>query len=78
MQNFTNEELISYIYNEINANRKAELEKELQTNWALKEKLRVFTEAKNRISKMRLFAPTKKTVDLVLQYANKSSEVLSR
>jgi hypothetical protein len=78
MQNFTNEDLLLYIYNELKGNRKADLEKELESNWSLREKLQVFTEAKDRLLQMRLSAPRKQTVNAILQYAQEASEVVPR
>ena len=70
MHNFTNEDLIQYIYNELNKSQRLMLEKELETNWALKEKLRVFTDAKNTLTQTKLFSPRKKTFDSIMKYAS--------
>jgi hypothetical protein len=77
MQNFTNEELLLYIYNELKGTRKADLEKELENNWSLREKLQVFTEAKDKLLKTRLSSPRKQTIDAILQYAHGVSEVVA-
>jgi hypothetical protein len=75
MQNFTNEDLVLYIYNELKGIRKKDFEKELPANWALQEKLQIFSEAQQRLSKLRLFSPRKQSLKAILQYANAVSEV---
>ncbi len=77
MQNFTNEDLILYIYNELKGSRKRDFEKELPTNWALQEKLNVFFEAYNNLSRLGLRSPRKQSVKAILQYAHAVSEVTS-
>jgi hypothetical protein len=78
MHNFTNEDLIRYIYNELNDNDRKDLEKELETNWALKEKLRVFKDAQNRVSNMRLTSPSARSMENIFLYAAGVSEPVER
>lgn len=53
---------------------KADLEKELQSNWALREKLQVLKESEKRLEKLRLQSPRRQTIDAILEYADHSSE----
>jgi len=45
MTNSTLEHLVLYMYNESNPSMKALIEKELEENWTLREKLKVLKEA---------------------------------
>ena len=77
MPNFTTEDLLLYLYSEMNMKQKSELEKELQSNWALQEKYQVMKEAKNRIEKIKQFSPRPQTIDAILQHAGVVSRVSS-
>ncbi len=77
MPNFTTEDLLLYMYNEMSKLQKAALEKELKTNWALREKLRVLSESEQRLQKLSLHSPRKQTVEAIMEYAANSSEVSS-
>lgn len=54
MQNFTTESLVQYLYNELDPESAQALEAELQTNWALREKLQTLEEVQKRLSRMPL------------------------
>lgn len=62
------------MYNEMSEQNKADLEKELQSNWALREKLQVLKESEKRLEKLRLQSPRRQTIDAILEYADHSSE----
>lgn len=74
MPNFTTEDLLLFMYNEMSEQNKADLEKELQSNWALREKLQVLKESEKRLEKLRLQSPRRQTIDAILEYADHSSE----
>ncbi len=75
MPNFTPENLLLYMYNEMNEEERSEMERELQKNWSLNEKLLVIKEAEDRLNKMSLKSPRQKTLDAIFQYVQKPSEV---
>jgi len=78
MVNSTIEELVLYMYNETNHNRKKEIEKELEENWFLREKYKVIKESAERLSGMKLQSPRKETIDTIMQYATNKSKISSR
>jgi len=78
MVNSTIEELVLYMYNETNHNRKKEIEKELEESWFLREKYKVITESAERLSGMKLQSPRKQTIDTIMQYATNKSKINSR
>jgi hypothetical protein len=77
MVNSTIEELVLYMYNESNHNRKREIEKELEENWFLKEKYKVIKESAERLGQMKLQSPRQQTIDTIMQYANDKSKIPS-
>ena len=78
MVNSTIEELVLYMYNETNHNRKMEIEKELEESWFLREKYRVIKESAERLSGLKLQSPRKETIDTIMQYATNKSKIGSR
>ena len=78
MVNSTIEELVLYMYNETNHNRKKEIEKELEENWFLREKYKVIKESAERLSGMKLQSPRKQTIESIMKYANGKLNIPSR
>ena len=78
MVNSTIEELVLYMYNESNHNRKREIEKELEENWFLREKYKVIKESAERLSGMKLQSPRKETIQSIMMYANNKSKIVSK
>ena len=78
MVNSTIEELVLYMYNESNHNRKREIEKELEENWFLREKYKVIKESAERLSGMKLQSPRKETIQSIMMYANNKSKIASK
>ena len=77
MRNFTTEDLLLYLYDDMKELEKAALENELQNNWALREKFQVLKEAKKRLQKLQLHSPLKRSIDSILEYANHAFKIPS-
>jgi hypothetical protein len=75
MTNSTLEHLVLYMYNETNPSMKALIEKELEENWTLREKLKVLKEAFDKLNRMKLQSPRQQSVNSILEYACKPSKV---
>ncbi len=75
MPNFTTEDLLLYLYDEMKQLKKAALENELLNNWALREKLQVLREAKKRLEKLKLQSPRELSLRAIIAYANHTSEI---
>jgi hypothetical protein len=75
MPNFTTEDLLLYIYDEMSNTEKSAMEQELEANWALREKLQVLKESEQRLQKLKLQAPRLQTIDAIMEYAAHDSEV---
>jgi hypothetical protein len=75
MHNFTPEDLLLYLYNETSPAQTVAIKAALETDWSLREKFEELTAAQKELSNIRL-SPGRKTVDNILNYAEKAiSEV---
>lgn len=77
MPNYTTEDLLLFMYNEMSDKEKQAMQQELDNNWALREKLQVLKESKQRLQTLTLQSPRKQTIQAILAYASQSSEVSS-
>ena len=70
MPNFTTEDLLVYMYNEMEPPEQVtQLEAALQNDWALKQKYEVLVEAQEKLYETSLFSPRIKTINRILEYA---------
>jgi hypothetical protein len=74
MPNFTTEDLLLFMYNEMSDQEKAALEQELQNNWALREKLQVLKDSEKSLQKVKTQAPRAKTIEAIMDYASATQE----
>ncbi len=77
MVNFTPEEMIRYLYNELNSGQKDCIENELENNWAFREKFNVIKESVKRLNNMKLESPRQNTINEIMEYACGSYKVSS-
>lgn len=76
MHNFTPEDLLLYLYNETSPAQTASIKAALETDWSLREKFEELTMAQKELSFIKL-SPDRKTVDNILNYAEKALSELS-
>lgn len=69
MPTFTTEDLLVYMYNEMSADKAADLEQALKTDWALQQKYSVLAEAQSMLNHTKLSSPRSNTIDSILRYA---------
>jgi hypothetical protein len=75
MHNFTPEDLLLYLYNETSPAQTAAIKAALETDWSLREKFETLTASQKELSVIKL-SPGRKTIDNILNYAEKAlSEV---
>jgi len=74
MTNFTPEDLLLYLYKETSAEQTEAIEKALQTDWTLREKLNVLKASMQRLDKITV-SPRTEVVLNVLNYAKEQEEV---
>lgn len=68
MNNFTPEDMIRFLYNEMNAEEKNALLRALEVDWALKEKFEVLKEAIKSLDTLT-FSPRPQAIFSIMQYA---------
>jgi len=68
MTNFTPEDLLLYLYNEVSTTQAAAIEDALQKDWTLREKLNVLKASMQRLDKITE-SPRTEVVLNVLNYA---------
>ena len=68
MTNFTPEDLLLYLYNEMEPASKQELEKALETDWTLREKLGVLKASMQRLDRL-VQSPRTEVVLNILRHA---------
>jgi hypothetical protein len=76
MHNYTPEDLIRYLYNEMTTEEAVAIENELPNNWPLREKLAVLKAAQQRLDGI-LESPRTEVVLNILKQAGKSEKVTS-
>ena len=70
MANFTPEDLLLYLYNEMEPATKLELEKALETDWTLREKLGVLKTSMQRLDRL-IQSPRTEVILNILRHASK-------
>lgn len=75
MQNFTPEELIQYLYGEATQETVQEIEKALQNDWSLQQKLAVLKESQQFLDAVPLQQPRKQSISAILDYARQTAEI---
>ena len=74
MPNYTTEELIQYVYQETSPEKTWAIEKALETDWNLKEKLGALKESMQQLDTI-ISSPREQSVTAILNYAKKTSVV---
>jgi hypothetical protein len=75
MSDFTPEDLISYLYGEMDACLAARVEKALDGSWALREKLSVLKASIKRLDVSPPLSPAPGTVNSIMAYARDKSKI---
>ena len=76
MHNFTPEDLLQYLYDETSPAQTAAIKAALENDWSLREKFEVITSAQARLETLKM-SPSQKTIDNILNYAEKAVSELS-
>lgn len=74
MPNYTTEELIQYAYRETSPDKTHAIEKALDSDWDLKEKLDAVKESMQQLDTV-ITSPRQESVMAILNYARKTSAV---
>jgi len=68
MNNFTTEDMIRFLYNEMNAEETTRLMAALEADWTLMEKFEVLKASMNNLDTLH-YSPRRRTIEAILQYA---------
>ena len=71
MVNITQDDLLNYLYREGAAEKLAYIELLLETDADLQERFQVLKAAKNRLDQIKLISPNSRSVDNILNYAER-------
>jgi hypothetical protein len=74
MNNFTPEDMIRYLYNEMTAEEAQTLKRALEADWSLKEKFEVLNQAISSLDTLH-YSPRPKAIDAIMQYAEATKPV---
>lgn len=76
MHNFTQEDLLQFMYKETSTEKTAAIKEALANDWNLREKFNFLSAAQQNLEVIKL-SPRKQTIDSILKYAEKGMEELS-
>ena len=71
MVNITQDDLLNYLYGEGSAEKKEHIQQLLETDMDLQERFEVLNTAKRRLNQIKLISPNSRSVDNILNYAER-------
>ncbi len=71
MANITQDDLLNYLYNEGSAEKIEYIQQLLETDVDLQERFQVLKTAKSRLDQIKLISPNSRSVDNILNYAER-------
>ena len=71
MANITQDDLLNYLYKEGSAEKIAYIQQLLETDIDLQERIQVLKTAKSRLDQIKLISPNSRSVDNILNYAER-------
>jgi hypothetical protein len=74
MNHFTTEDMIRFLYNEMNPEESKRVIEALESDWILKEKFEVLKASKKDLDSIH-FGPRKSSINSIMQYAEQESLV---
>jgi UDP-N-acetylmuramoylalanine-D-glutamate ligase len=76
MVNITQDDLLNYLYGEGTAEKLQNIQLLLETDTDLQERLQTLKSAKSRLDQIKLISPNSKSVDNILNYAERGVAVM--
>ena len=76
MVNITQDDLLNYLYKEGSADKREYIQQLLETDADLQERFEVLKAAKSRLDQIKLISPNSRSVDNILNYAERGVEEL--
>ncbi len=75
MYNFTQEDLIQYMYKETSADKTAAITAALNSDYSLREAMNILEASHEQLNDIKLSSPRQQTIDRIMQYAEKTVEL---
>ncbi len=75
MSNFTQEDLVQYLYQEASSEMALAIEKAMESSWELKEKFEALKVSAELIQEVPLQSPRPQAIQAILNYAKLTAEV---
>jgi hypothetical protein len=76
MHNFTPEDLVQYLYSETSPEKTAAIQAAIETDFNLREQFETLVAGRQQLAEIKM-SPSVKTMDKILQYAEKAVGKLS-
>ena len=77
MHHFSKEDLVQFLYNELSESKSASIEAALLSDNVLRDEYELLKDSKNDLSAQKLMSPSKRSLDFIMNYAEKSVEEFS-
>lgn len=74
MNNFTPEDMIRYLYNEMTTEEAQTLSQALEADWSLREKFEVLKQAMSSLDSLH-YSPRPQAINAIMQYADATKPV---
>jgi hypothetical protein len=74
MTNFTPEDMIRFLYNEMTAEEAKSLLQAMENDWSIKEKFEVLKEAMSNLDTLH-YSPRPQSIQAIMQYADATKPV---
>ena len=74
MTNFTPEDMIRFLYNEMTAEEAKSLLQTMENDWSIKEKFEVLKEAMSNLDTLH-YSPRPQSIQAIMQYADVTKPV---
>lgn len=76
MHQFSKDDLVQYLYNELPETKSAAIKAALLSDNVLRDEYELLVDGKKDLSKQKLMSPSNRSIDFILNYAEKSVETL--
>ena len=77
MHHFSKEDLVQFLYNELPESKSASIKAALLSDNVLRDEFELLKDSKNDLSTQKLMSPSKRSLDFIMNYAEKSVEEFS-
>ncbi len=76
MHHFSKDDLVQYLYNELPETKSVAIQAALLSDNVLRDEFELLSDSKKDLSAQKLMSPSKRSLDFIMNYAEKSVEEL--